>query len=191
MKALILDGFRHDDAGAELMPQIVESEFAKRGWSSERLVLRDMAIAPCKGCFSCWVTTPGECGIEDAGRDVARKMIQSDFMVFLTPVTLGGYSSTLKKAIDRLIPNVLPFYRVVGGEVHHAPRYEKYPRLGAIGVIPQSNSEVSKLFNKLVKRNSVNFYGGEPVTAVVATEDGSDRIRSQISSMLTSVGVAK
>lgn len=191
MKALILDGFRANDSGADILPVVLESELAKRGWSIERLVLRDLAIASCKGCFTCWLNTPGECCTDDAGRDVARKMIQSDFMVFLTPVTFGGYSSTLKKAIDRLIPNVLPFFRTVGGEVHHEPRYEKYPRLGAVGVVPQSNSEISKLFNRLVKRNSANFYGGEPITAVVASEDGSDRIRSQISSMLTSMGVAK
>ena len=191
MKALILDGFRQADTGADLMPEIIESELAKRGWSIERLVLRDIAIAPCKGCFNCWVNTPGECCIDDPGRDVARKMMQSDFMLFLTPVTFGGYSSTLKKAVDRLIPNVLPFFRVVDGEVHLVPRYVKYPRLGAVGVVPQSNSEISKLFNRLVKRNSINFYSGEPVTAVVAAEDGSERIRSRISSMLTSMGVVK
>lgn len=72
------------------------------GWEVEPFILHDMEIHHW-GCFGCWVQTPGVCVIDDAGRDVARAVIQSDLAVFLIPVTFGGYSSELKKAVDRLI----------------------------------------------------------------------------------------
>jgi multimeric flavodoxin WrbA len=32
--------------------------------------LRELAIAPCTGCFGCWTRTPGECVVEDSARDI-------------------------------------------------------------------------------------------------------------------------
>jgi multimeric flavodoxin WrbA len=45
--------------------------------------------------------TPGECVIKDAGCDVARDVSHSDLVILLTPMSFGGYSSELKKAVDR------------------------------------------------------------------------------------------
>jgi len=49
-----------------------------------------MQIAACVGCFGCWVKTPGNCVIDDYGRETTRKAIQSDLMVGLIPVTFGA-----------------------------------------------------------------------------------------------------
>jgi len=43
---------------------------------------------------------------------------------FLTPITFGGYSSSLKKnGGSSKIQNVLPFFQQVNGETHHQKRY--------------------------------------------------------------------
>jgi len=115
--------------------EIIAQELRAAGFVPEILLLRDLDIAPCVGCFGCWIRTPGECVIPDAGRDVAKTVIRSDLTVFLTSVTFGGYSSELKKAVDRLIPLVSPYFRRVGGEVHHRPRYRCHPRLLGVGLL--------------------------------------------------------
>jgi hypothetical protein len=51
-----------------------------------------MKLAHCLGCFGCWLKTPGMCVEDDAGRQVARAIVQSDTTVLYTPATFGGYS---------------------------------------------------------------------------------------------------
>ena len=84
--------------------------------------LSEIRISDCLGHFKCWTKNPGICTIDDASRDITRKMMSGDLLVFLTPMVFGGYSYHLKKAVDRLIPNVLPFFERIDGEIHHAKR---------------------------------------------------------------------
>lgn len=134
MQALVLDGTGEDAAAAPSVRRALLGELERRGWRAEALTLRQMEIAPCTGCFGCWVRTPGICVIDDAGRDVARGAVQCELLVLFTRVTFGGYSSELKKAVDRVIPNLSPFFRKVRGEVHHKPRYARCPRILVVGL---------------------------------------------------------
>ena len=79
--------------------------------------------------------------LQDGGHVVTRAFIQSDLAIFLTPVTFGGYSSQLKKAVDHLIPNILPFFRTVKGETRHHKRYAHYPNLLVLGVAPRQRGK--------------------------------------------------
>ena len=127
MKAVILNGSEKGDAAIDGVHQIIIDELEGQGWEVEPLILHEMEIHHCVGCFGCWVKTPGVCVINDAGRDAARA------------VTFGGYSSQLKKALDRAICLVTPFFTKVNGEIHHVPRYERYPRIMGVGVLPQAD----------------------------------------------------
>lgn len=120
--------------------------------------LRDVDISPCLGCFGCWVKTPGVCVIDDAARGIAERIIGSDLLVYLTPITFGGYSSQLKKAVDRTIPLLLPLFKRIRGEVHHVPRYDRFPALVAFGVLPGGDPDLEDLFEALVHRNAVNMH---------------------------------
>src|SRR5690606_3517069 len=106
-----------------------------RGEKVQTWTLRDEKVAYCLGCFECWTKSPGICRIDDAGRAIAASIIAGDLVVYLTPVTFGGYSSALKKAVDRSICLVSPFFTQIDGEVHHQPRYDRYPALLGIGVL--------------------------------------------------------
>ena len=158
MKALILNGGTEADPEMEAAHQIVRQELSRAGWDAREFFLRNIAMANCQGCFGCWVKTPGTCVIPDDGREVAASMIRSDMVVLLTPVTLGGYSSILKKAMDRIIPLLSPFFVKIHGEVHHKRRYERYPDLFGVGLMQQEDTESREIFSKLVERNARNFY---------------------------------
>ena len=172
MNAVVLDGFRGVE-GQSILAVLTEA-LAQAGYGTEIIPLREKAIAPCLGCFGCWIKTPGECVIDDEGRLVARAAARCDLLVYLTPVTFGGVSSELKKAVDRLIPNISPFFARVRGETHHQKRYPRCPSLIGLGTLPQPNREAETIFKTLVERNALNFRSPRIAAAVVALDGTSD-----------------
>jgi multimeric flavodoxin WrbA len=160
MKVLILDAVSAADtpAPAAKLGRIIENEYRKAGWGVSTIGIAEMDISPCRGCFQCWVGTPGICVIDDAGRDVAEAWMRSDAVVLLTPVTFGGYCAALKKAIDRAIPILSPFFMKIRGEVHHKPRYGKYPALLGIGILSRRDDESAALFSRIIERHATNAH---------------------------------
>lgn len=158
MKALILDGDCADQCTTAPVHAFLVDLLTQMGWLVESLVLHEQKIAYCLGCFECWTTTPGLCRIDDAGRDVAAAVIHSDLVIYLTPVTFGGYSSVLKKAIDRNICLISPLFTKIGGEVHHQARYEEYPVIVGVGILPQPDPVQTAIFTKLIQRNAINMH---------------------------------
>ena len=191
MKATILNGARAGGTTLAAIEQSFVDELAGRGWTYETFNLREMEIKPCLGCFGCWVQTPGECIIKDGARDVSRAIIQSDVVVYLTPVTFGGYSSELKKVLDRSICLILPFFTQIDGEIHHKPRYESYPRLVAVGALPAPDDESARIFSKLVGRNAINMHAPAHAAAVIVEGEGADAIRMRVLELLDEVEVGE
>jgi multimeric flavodoxin WrbA len=191
MKVTILDGAVRDGAALATVQEAVLAEISSRGWTSDTFTLRRMEIKPCLGCFGCWVQTPGECIIKDAARDVSRAIIRSDVVIFLSPVTFGGYSSELKKALDRSICLILPFFKQIDGEIHHKPRYRRYPRLVAIGSLPEPDEARADIFSTLHGRNAINFHAPAHASAVVVDGEEERAIRARVAVLLNDVEVAQ
>jgi multimeric flavodoxin WrbA len=158
MKALVLDGSREGDPLTPVAILGMVSALAGRGYDVQPVRLRELSIAPCTGCFGCWTRTPGECVFPDESRDVLRSYVGADVVVYATPVTFGGYSSQLKKLLDRLIPVLDPRFTVVGGEVHHRLRYRRYPKTVGLGTLPSPDPEAERLFATLAARNGLNVH---------------------------------
>ncbi len=158
MKALILIGSKMDDSESAKIHEIMLEELKKLNWDATSIVLEDINIAYCTGCFGCWVQTPGECIIKDYEETIVRKMVQSDLIIYITPIVFGGYSSILKKALDRQISRVLPYFTKIEGEVHHKKRYEKEQSLLSIGILDKPDAEKEEVFKTLVARNSINMW---------------------------------
>jgi len=191
MYAVILDGSERDDSATGMVRQVINDQLSRFDWTVESVPLCDLEVADCRGCFGCWTRTPGVCIIDDAGRDIAKSVVQCDLLVLLTPVTFGGYSFTLKKAIDRLIPNVLPFFKKIGGEIHHVPRYERDPRFVGIGVLSEPDAELEDVFNALVERNAINMFSPAHAAKVITVEDGSQSVINSVRSTLLKVEAIK
>lgn len=189
MKALILNGSGKNDAALDNTCNIIVNELTGIGWKVESVTLRDLKITHCVGCFECWIKTPGICRFKDDGGEIAAKLIQSDLSVFLTPVTFGGYSAELKKALDRVICLILPFFMKINGEIHHKPRYKRYPRLMGVGVLPQADEESEQIFKTLVKRNALNFHTPAFAGGVVLSSQRGEEIQKKIQSLLTEMEV--
>ena len=189
MKALVLNGVGKDAQHLDRIGEPIVQELRLRQWEVENLILRDIEIAPCMGCFGCWVQTPGVCLIDDNARDVTRKMVGSDLVVYFTPITFGGYSSELKKALDRSISLISPFFTRINGEVHHQKRYGYAPKLLGVGVLPHPDEESERIFKTLIGRNAINMHNPAHAACVVYEDQSDPEIHGIIRAALGELGV--
>ncbi|NTV64547.1 MAG: NAD(P)H dehydrogenase [Oscillochloris sp.] len=169
MKALILNGAHPNDTMADPVAVALLDQLHARGWQTEHILLREQKIGVCAGDFFCWLRSPGMCNTNDDNRTIAAKMIQSDLLIWLTPVTFGGYSSALKRMVDHLIQNILPYFTYINGEVHHQPRYTHYPNLLVVGWMDGPDAASEATFRHLVQRNTLNMYAPASICAVLTT----------------------
>jgi len=189
MKALILNGTTCNDRTIAQVENVIVGRLRSAGWNVASILLKEQKIASCRGCFGCWTRSPGVCVIDDAGRRVAEAAMQCDLMVWLTPVTFGGYSSELKKALDRLIPNLLPYFMLINGEIHHVPRYRKYPDLAIVGVAQEHDVEAEKTFVRLANRNAINNYCLAHSAGVIFPDDEPHSIETKVIKLLKTARV--
>ena len=188
MQAVILNGARLGDHATDAAHAMVVEELQHLGYTVQPFILRDAKIAYCQGDFECWIKTPGLCKADDDGRVIARAVIQSDLAIFLTPITFGGYSSELKRALDKMICLVSPFFAKIRGEVHHQKRYDRYPRLLGIGTLAQRDPESERIFTTLVSRNALNMHAPAHAAQVMLENDNADTLRANLHAMLATVG---
>lgn len=184
-KVVVLDGCGLLDQ--DLVPVLKEllDVLRRNGSQIETFHLHELKFAHCLGCFNCWVKTPGMCVENDAGRQIARAVIQSDSTVFFTPVTFGGYSPELKKMLDHFIQLISPFFTMEHGEVHHPPRYARRPRLIVVGVQRRANPHEAHIFKTLAGRNAINLRPPAHAAEVVVATDDAVTLRPRFESLLT------
>ena len=189
--ALLLDGRRDDEPTLALAHDALVDGLAGGGWTVDDWRLRGDHIAWCAGCFKCWTTTPGVCAHHDDGREVAARWVRSDLAVLLTPVTFGGYSSELKKALDHVIPSLLPTMLRRGGETHHPQRYPRRRSLVVVGTVPagQADGPEARTFRRLVARNTLNMEPPRWAAGVLEQGSGEWEVRVVVNALLAQAGV--
>ncbi|MEW6404380.1 MAG: NAD(P)H-dependent oxidoreductase, partial [Chloroflexota bacterium] len=173
-----------NDAAGERISTVLRENLQTRGWETEHILLCEQKIGNCAGDFFCWTRSPGLCNINDDNRLIAARVVQSDLLIYLTPVIFGGYSSELKRMVDHQIQNILPFFQNVGGEIHHQKRYKKYPNLLVIGWMDSPDTEAEAVFRHLVKRNAINMYAPTSVCGLVVGAPSERALTSQIDGWL-------
>ena len=160
-----------------------------KGHQLEEIILREKSMKRCTGCFGCWVKRPGLCVYEDDGLKVASSIANAQFLVMLTPITFGGYSSLLKNALDRQLPVLLPFFVKVDKEVHHNMRYESYPTMLVVGSIDKEEKLHENVFHRLAKRNSVNGQAPKSNSLIVYDRETQEEVAKKLDLMLDGMGV--
>ena len=189
MNIIILDGSRQPVPALESVKAELRERIGGKGHQLEEIVLRDNSMSRCTGCFGCWVKRPGLCVYEDDSKKVASCIANAQFMVMLTPVTFGGYSSLLKKALDRQMPILLPFFEKVQGEVHHALRYESYPTMLVVGSLDKEDKLHENVFSRLAKRNSINGHAPKSNSMVVYDNETKEQVSRKLDLVLDGMGV--
>jgi multimeric flavodoxin WrbA len=121
--------------------------------------LNAMNLHYCQGCWTCWLKTPGRCAIHDDAEKIYTSFINSDFVIFASPLMAGFTSSSLKKITDRFVLMVHPYVLLIDGECHHRKRYDKYPDFGLIlEREADTDDEDVEIINDIYERFSKNFH---------------------------------
>lgn len=160
MNALIINALEKKE---ELFKEIqlnLQNDLRADEYTYKWINVREKNINICvgSGCMACQFKTPGLCIQNDDMDSIYPQLVKADLLIFLTPISFGGYYSEIKKLIDRLLPLKIPVYTIYKGEMHHMNRYEKMPNLLFLGVLNDDMKYAQKVFAKLIKRNSMNFF---------------------------------
>ena len=161
------------------LKQVLRDFFVSRGFAVvEKMIERD-ELAFCRGCFDCWVKTPGECIMRDCIVEINRTCMTSDVVVYLCPVVFGQFSANMKYAIDRWLPNMLPYFMVrKDGSTIHSSRYADYPAQIFLGYGENLSETEMQLFSDINKkhRSSVTVLFDRGNTDLLCSEIGKSSL---------------
>ena len=158
MKALLISDRAVQTESFQRLDALVTEFLTKKGFTIERAPIGRGDLASCMGCFGCWVKTPGECVIKDGMAGINRAYVQCDAVIYLSPVVYGQFSANIKDAVDRWLPNVLPFFKVRrDGSTMHPPRYDEYPKQVIIGYGDGLSDEEARLFTDITKKHRTSI----------------------------------
>lgn len=100
-KVLGVVGSPRKNGNTHLLVSSVLEGAEKSGQSTECLMLGDLHIKECDGCHVCWQGK--DCSKKDDMNPIYPKLIESDAIVFGTPVYWYGPTALMKGFIDRLV----------------------------------------------------------------------------------------
>ncbi len=127
------------------------------GGDVENIILAGKNIKGCTGCFGCWVRTPGKCVIKDDMEKLLEKAVNSDVVIFATPLYVDNVTGLMKRFMDRMIPMIQPYFtKDEHGETRHVLRNKNTPKIIAMsncGFPEQSHFQVLRLLFSRMARN--------------------------------------
>jgi multimeric flavodoxin WrbA len=132
MEVLVINGNPDTESQFEEYLRELAVSLEHRRHRVTTLAVREMVIAECQRCFGCWVRTPGECLLPDQSELLRQHFVGSDMVLFASPLLMGYPTALTQKAIDRLLPTLLPYWESTETGVRHERRYDKVPVLGVL-----------------------------------------------------------
>ena len=95
------------------------------GAEVEVVNLREKKIKYCIGCFTCWTKTPGKCiHKDDMTKELFPKWLNSDLVVYATPLYHFTVNAEMKAFIERTLPVLEPFFEQHDNRTVHPLRQE-------------------------------------------------------------------
>ena len=143
-----------------IVSRILESA-KKEGAVVEALLLGNLSIAECDGCHVCWQGKG--CSKNDDMNNIYQKIIESDVIVFGTPVYWYGPTALMKGFIDRFVYFNCPANRkkIRGKRTVIAVPFEEENYETAAGVVTFFEKSLEYLEMKLVGKIIVPGVGGK------------------------------
>ncbi|WBW99167.1 flavodoxin family protein [Oceanirhabdus sp. W0125-5] len=103
MNVCILMGSMKKNGNTEMLSRPFVEQLKSQGINVEYIWLSDKNLQPCKSCFVCQSTEniPG-CSIKDDMENVYKAILNSDCIVFATPIYSWFCTTPMKIVMDRL-----------------------------------------------------------------------------------------
>jgi len=179
MKITVWNGNPEAEAAFDGYLEKLVAMLCERGHEAVEVRLREKKLRDCSGCWSCWWRTPGECIHTDDGPEVHGALVHTDLVLLASPLKMGFVSSLLRRANERMIPLLLPFIGLFGGECHHQKRYARYPTLGLlVAPEPDTDAEDLEITYGIYRRQALNFHSTLALTRLTTepVEEVADAI---------------
>ena len=88
------------------------------------VIVKDMDIKSCLGCFGCWKNGKGICVVKDEMQDVLDRMMWADVTIWSFGLYFFNVPGKMKMLIDRQLPLSLPFMDSDSESGGHPSRYD-------------------------------------------------------------------
>ena len=98
-KVLVISTSIRGNSNSEKLAEAFADGAKAAGNEVELVSLKDKTIAFCKGCLACQQT--GHCVIKDDANAITDKMLETDVVVWATPIYYYEMSGQMKTMIDR------------------------------------------------------------------------------------------
>lgn len=136
MKVLALNSSAR--TGGESRTELLLNHLAKgmrqAGATISVVHLRQKNIKNCIGCYTCMTKTPGQCiHRDDMSRELFPMWLESDMVVYASPLFHYSVNATMKAFIERTFPAMQPFLEQHGDIVYHPLRC-RYPAVVLLSV---------------------------------------------------------
>jgi multimeric flavodoxin WrbA len=93
------------------------------GAQVEVVNLREKTVRNCVGCLTCFTKTPGLCvHKDDMANDLFPRWLESDIVIYATPLYNYAMTATLKAFIERTLPALEPFFEIYEDRMYHPLR---------------------------------------------------------------------
>lgn len=175
MKITAFNGSPKGEAGSTNIMVTAFLDGAKQaGAEVENIFLANKEINHCKACGRCMFSN--ECVIKDDMGDLIKKYVESDIVVFATPLHIDNISGMLKVFMDRTLCIGNPFYEKDENGEYRGGKSKLFkngvaPKIVVIssaGYPQRSNFQVVSLLMKRVARN----FHMEVIAEIYTTEGG-------------------
>ncbi len=166
MKITVFNGSPWGQTGhTHIMAEEFGQGIVQAGAKFQNFLLATKKIQPCNECGSCFFKTPGKCILKDDMSELISRFMDSDTVVFATPVFIDNVTTLMKTFIDRLMPVLEPHYeKDPNGEYRRRKRYKKYPKfvvISSCAMPEQSNFQVLRLYFRRMARTMHTEVVGE------------------------------
>ena len=178
MSAVVLDALERENNIEVALKKL----FSGRGEELNYFKLKDMNIKRCRGCGACGDKTPGKCVIKDDMQQVFKAIAKGAWVILLTPLRFGGYSSRMKIVIDRFMVLGLPFYFIKEGTLFHQSRYGHKFWVG-IAMEEEKLQGQEENFRRILAQNAANLSYTDKAL-IFKPEDSLSKIESEIGKIL-------
>jgi len=99
IKVLGLLGSPRRQSNTEILLDSALAGAVDRGAETEKLLLSEMDISPCKEIYACLET--GRCAIQDDMQVIYEKILAADHLIFASPIFFYGITAQAKAMVDR------------------------------------------------------------------------------------------
>lgn len=133
MRAMIVYGSPRgvNSASHRLGSKFVQG-LKENGWEVDEIMLSQINIKHCIGCYTCWTKTPGVCVINDDMAEILPKYENLDLLIIASPLYYFNVTGLMKDYIDRQLPLVTPYLVKSGNSTTHDARSHSLEKMKTI-----------------------------------------------------------